>query len=253
MLPNFKEKLDKTAVFTPKMALDYRIRQNGKPDFPVPKAVVFCVNWNLLDYILNNYEYKEVEGFPARCYLLDDILVVSKYGIGAPTTVSLMEELIAYGVKNFISIGNAGAISEELKIGELVVCEKAIRDEGVSYHYIAESKYALASSELTEMLKKSLEMRNLRYCAGTSWTTDAFYRETIDEVNHYKAEGVLTVEMEASAIFSVAEYRGVKACAIFTISDIVSSGEWKPAWKEAKVSYSDLFDAVMDFLKRFCE
>lgn len=254
MLPNFKEKYKSNVVFTPEMALHYRIKREGKPNFPVPKAVIFCVNKELLNYILKNNEYDEVEGFFASCYFLrkENMLVVSKFGIGAPTTISLLEELIAYGIKNFISIGNAGGISPDVNIGDIVVCEKAIRDEGVSYHYVPAAKYAHSSSNMTKVLKEVLVNENVDFHSGVSWTTDAFFRETIEEVKHYQQEGVLTVEMEASALFAVADYRDVNISVLFTISDSLADLKWEPKWHspEVKYSYEKLFKASVETINK---
>ena len=90
-----------------------------------------------------------------------------------------MEELIAFGVKKFISIGTAGTLQKDITIGSLMVCEKAIRDEGTSHHYLKPSKYAYASKEMTSKIKKSLDKFKQKYFVGTSWTIDAPYREAI--------------------------------------------------------------------------
>lgn len=245
MLPNYPHKHQKQALFTPQKALDYRICKKNKPDFKVPKGVVFCINRDLLDYILKNYEYREVEGFFANCYLVQDVLVVSKFGIGAPSAVVLFEEFIAYGVKNFLLAGNAGGLSPGLDTGDFVVCEKAIRDEGLSYHYIPPAKY-IEAPEMKETLKGVLEKHNIKYHAGVSWTTDAFFRETKEEVKHYQEEGVLTVEMEASALFAIAGYRSVNLAALFTISDSLASLEWEPKWHELENFYEDLFKVSVE-------
>ena len=68
---------------------------------------------------------------------------------------------------------------------------------------------------------------DLKYHTGTSWTTDAPYRETLAEVKYYRDEGVLTVEMEAAAIFAIAKYLNIKAGAILTISDYLTEESWK--------------------------
>ena len=80
----------------------------------------------------------------------------------------------------------------------------------------------------TETLVRALEASGVAYLTGTSWTVDAFYRETVAEAKHYQAEGVLTVDMEASALFSVAQYRGVEIGAIFAISDSLAELVWQP-------------------------
>jgi len=109
-----------------------------------------------------------------------------------------------------------------------VVCDRAIRDEGVSHHYLAPAKYSSANLELTQQLEQALGELGLPPRRGTSWTIDAVYRETVAEARRYQAEGVLTVEMEAAALFAVAEYLKVPLAAAFTISDSLADLEWAP-------------------------
>ena len=106
-----------------------------------------------------------------------------------------------------------------MAIGDIVVCDRAIRDEGTSHHYLPPDTYAHASPAATARLVDALQATGTPHSVGTSWTTDAPYRETIAEVQHYQAEGVLAVEMEAAALFAVAAYRGVEMGALLTISD----------------------------------
>lgn len=131
-----------------------------------------------------------------------------------------------------------------------MVCEKAIRDEGTSYHYFKPSKYTYVSKDIVVRIKKSLNIFKEKYYLGASWTIDAPYRETVKEARHYQNEGVSTVEMEASALFSVAAYRNVKIGAIFTISDSLAWLKWKPKFHHArnKKGRELLFRTALDVL-----
>ena len=94
----------------------------------------------------------------------------------------------------------------------------------------------------------TLEEKNLAYEVGTTWTIDAPYRETVTEVRKYRDEGVLTVEMEAAAIFSVAEYLNLNACAIFTISDYLTEDKWELHFHLTNKHMENLFFLAKDFL-----
>lgn len=230
--PILKNKYKGKSLVTPQKFLEYQKKLNTHPKFKPPLCVIFCYNRRLINYIIKNYKVKKVKGFAGELYLLKEadnkIGIISNFGIGAPIVATLMEELIAFGVKKFLSIGDAGSLQKDLKVGDIVVCEKAIRDEGTSYHYLKQSKYAYPSKSMVQNIKKILDDSKMRYRIGTSWTIDAPYRETKAEIKKYQKEGVLTVEMEASAIFAVAKYRKVEAGAIFTISDYFSEVEWEP-------------------------
>jgi len=230
--PNFKNKYKSKSVITPKQFLEYRKKHNIAPSFKIPKLAIFCYSPDLMEYILNNYKTKNIEGFMADAYLLEEhnIAVFGKFGIGAPVTTILLEDLIAYGIKNFITIGNAGGISKELKVGDTVICNKAIRDEGVSHHYIPSSKYVYPSKNLLNKIRNHLNKNKLNYRIGPSWTHDVMYRETIDEISHYQKEGVLTAELESAALFSVASYRNVEVTVILIVSDILAKLKWEPSW-----------------------
>lgn len=207
-----------------------------------------------MKFILENHKTTKVEGFNAEMYLLDKtkgkVAIIGKFGIGSPIAVSLLEELIAFGVKKFISIGTAGTLQKDIAIGDLMVCEKAIRDEGTSHHYLKHSKYAYASKKMTNKIKKSLDKFKQKYFVGTTWTIDAPYRETIAEVTQYQKEVVATVEMEASALFAVAQYRNVELGAMFTISDSLAELKWNPKFhfKKTKTGLEILYKVSVDAL-----
>lgn len=230
--PNLKNKHKEDSLITPQEFLKYQRKISEYPKFKPPLGVIFCYQRKLMDVILKNHKTIKVEGFGGDFHLLKEtrnqIGVIGKFGIGAPVAVILMEELIAFGVKKFLSIGSAGSLQKYLKVGNIIVCDRAIRDEGTSYHYLKPSKYAYPSKPMVKKIEEMLKKFGLKYAVGSTWTIDAPYRETVAEVKKYQKQGVLTVEMEASALFAVAQYRKVEAGAIFIISDYLSELEWRP-------------------------
>jgi nucleoside phosphorylase len=232
VFPKLKNKHAKAPMFTPKDFLKYQRSRGRYPKFKPPKGVIFCYSRRLLGYILKNHNATKTKWFCDDFYLLNEaknqIGIIANFGIGAPVAVTLLEELIAFGVKKFVSIGEAGALQRHLKIGDIVVCNKALRDEGTSYHYLKHTRYAYASREMTEKIRKTLEKLNQKYTVGASWTTDAPYRETVAEARQYQKEGIATVEMEAAGLFAVAQYRKADIGAIFIVSDSLAGLRWKP-------------------------
>jgi len=238
--PNLKNKHSKDSMFSPNEYMKYRKKRGTYPKFKTPIGVIFCYQQSLIDYILNNHKTTKVDGFNGEMFLLDEtkgkIAVVTKFGIGAPIVAMLIEQLVAFGVKRFISVGTAGTLQKNIKIGDFIICDRAIRDEGTSHHYLKYSKYAYASKEMTNKVKKSFDKLKQKYFVGTSWTIDAPYRETVAEAKQYQKENVATVDMEASALFSIAQYRNVKIGAVFTISDSLADLEWKPKFHSKKMT-----------------
>jgi uridine phosphorylase len=156
-------------------------------------------------------------------------------------------------VESFLSIGIAGCLDESVEMGEFVVCEKAIRDEGTSHHYVESEKYARPSESLLADAERHLSKRDEPYHVGPSWTTDAIYQETEAEVRRYADEGVLTVEMEAAAVFAVANHRGVEAGALFVVSDYLGLSDWEPKFHLTAEDLQRLGDTAVDILRNRLE
>jgi len=112
------------------------------------------------------------------------------------------------------------------------------------------SKYAYASKCITLRIETALDSHGVKYYAGTSCTIDAPYRETIAEIRKYRKEGVLTVEMELSALFAVAKYRGVEMGAIVTVSDLLTERKWSPKFhlKKTQVGLETLYEVGLKAL-----
>jgi uridine phosphorylase len=98
-----------------------------------------------------------------------------------------------------------------------------------SYHYLEDpSVLALPSENLTTTFMRTLARDGIPYAQEPTWTTDAFFRETVGEIQHYQEEGVVTVEMEAAALFAISTLRGVEMASGFVISDLVAELVWHP-------------------------
>jgi uridine phosphorylase len=234
--PNFHGKHAHDAFFTPKEFVGYARRHGIISDFAVPDGVILCYSRSLLERICSSRETSRIGEVWGEFHLLGEsagrVGVVGKFGIGAPAATTILEELIALGVHKFISIGTAGALARELSVGDAVLCDRAIRDEGVSHHYLEPAKHAEASTALTNTLGRALREVGLEPVQGTSWTIDAPYRETVEEARHYQQEGVLTVEMEAAALFAVAQYRQVELASAFVVSDSLADLVWDPQFHD---------------------
>ncbi len=153
-------------------------------------------------------------------------LTVFHPGVGAPLAAALLEEAIAKGIRAAIACGGAGVLNAELTVGHVVVPLSAVRDEGISYHYLPPAREVRASGVATQAIERVLERHAVPYVAGKTWTTDAFYRETPKKIAMRRDEGCLTVEMEAAAFFAVAQFRDVPFGQILYSGDDVSGETW---------------------------
>jgi uridine phosphorylase len=252
--PNFAGKHAEEALYSPADFIAY-LRRVGAEPAPAPASVILCYQRSLYDHVLRTEGAENP--VPRRGYLGSLVPLPStggavgllgRLGIGAPAAVAALEELAALGTGTVISLGTAGSLQHSLKPGDLVLCAAAIRDEGVSHHYLPPGKHAVPSASLTAALGAALG--SARYQAGTSWTIDAPYRETVAEARHYQAEGVLCVEMEAAALFAVASVRGVRLASAFAISDSLADLEWNPQFHGAEVQQGlvTLYEAAVGVL-----
>ena len=158
----------------------------------------------------------------------DRVGVVGGFGVGAPAAAIIVEELVALGTWRILSVGTAGALQPDGAVGGLVLCTGAVRDEGVSHHYLPAEVEARPSPALTERLGAGLSDAGLTFEQGATWTIDAPYRETVAELRHYQAAGVRSVEMEAAAVFAVGHVREVEVAATFCYSDLLGGTAWEP-------------------------
>lgn len=150
--------------------------------------------------------------------------------VGSSVAVMMIETLIARGAKRIIAVGCCGSIRDDIKIGDIIISTGAFSEEGVSQHYMPGKFPPRADEQLVEALKSTADGKGWDVKTGDVWTTDAPYRETCRKVKEYGEGGLVGVEMELSAIFTVSRFRGVKAGAVLAVSDELHTMEWKPGF-----------------------
>ncbi len=174
-------------------------------------------------------------------YKYVDAPILLMHGVvGCPATAGYLDELTGLGIKKVIFCGGGGVLDKNIKVGELLVVEGAIRDEGFSYHYAPPSRIIYADKEVREKIKGYLNENKIPHIEGIVWTTDAIFRETRQMVEYRKEEGAKIVEMEQSGCIAVAQFRSIKYGAIIYGGDDVSQDVWdKRDWHNRKsIRYS---------------
>jgi uridine phosphorylase len=186
---------------------------------------------NLLD--VDSGAYQKL--FTSRLYPADASAAgISLTGpvVGAPYATMVLETLIAWGAKKIIFLGWCGSISEKIKIGDILVATSAIIDEGTSVHYKEDdNRISFPSERMVTKLKAALDRNHVNYHQGTVWSTDAIYRETREKVKYFQRQHAIGVEMEISALFTVATFRGVDMGAMAVVSDELAAFKWRPGFK----------------------
>ncbi|AHA97338.1 nucleoside phosphorylase [Lactobacillus johnsonii] len=144
--------------------------------------------------------------------------------LGAPAATQLLDWLIAYGVKKDLAFGNAGALVD-LRENEMFIPTKAIRDEGTSFHYLEDSLTVDLNTKFLSQVKKAITELDYKYNEVTTWTTDAFFRETPKKVKQLRDLGASVVEMECSALAACAQFRKIKFAQILFTADTLAKEE----------------------------
>jgi uridine phosphorylase len=171
--------------------------------------------------------------------------------IGAPYAVMLLETLIAWGARKVIFLGMCGAISPEVKIGDIVVPTDSIIDEGTSKHYNAdEGLRSKPSFLIVESIKHIFNKNEIKFHDGLVWTTDAVYRETREKLEYYQAKDALAVDMELSALFTVGRFRNIEIGSILVVSDELATYEWHPGFR--KKQFIKTRKIVAEVIKSLC-
>lgn len=153
-------------------------------------------------------------------------------GVGAALSAGLLEEVIGFGCRKFIACGGCGVLEKDIAVGNLIVISAAVRDEGVSYHYLPPGREVVANEQGVHALAETLRSREAPFRVGKTWTTDAPYRETPDKIARRRAEGCLTVEMEAAGMMAVAQFRQVLLGQVLYGGDDLSGAKWdRRAWQ----------------------
>ena len=158
-------------------------------------------------------------------FLDADVLITLGY-VGCPACAGNLDLFHAMGIRKVMFCGGGGVLDKEIAVGQLLLVDGAIRDEGFSYHYIEPSRYIYTDPKVTDRIAGYLDEHSIPYLRGLTWTTDAIYRETADRIERRKAEGAKMVEMEQAGCIAVAQFRGFDYGALIYGGDDVSQEEW---------------------------
>ncbi len=194
------------------------------------------------------------EGDPLKIYRYRSgrhAITVCRPGLTAPFAAATLESLIALGCRQFIACGGAGVLDGQIPPGRVILPSSALRDEGLSYHYLKPARTVRPHSKALAALRTVCRQGQIPYLSGRTWTTDAFYRETPAQIRRRRAEACLCVEMEAAAFFAVARFRKVAFAQVLYAGDDVSGKTWKPrAWRKQFQVREQLFRLSLDAVSR---
>jgi uridine phosphorylase len=204
---------DAPSVFQPENLLREARRQRERPSAPVPAVCALDPDGDIVRALRASGRSRHADGW--ACYHTEmdvteqDGIPIGIVGlaVGAPFAVLVAEQLFVSGCKLLISVTSAGQIGPIRPTPYFVLIERALRDEGTSYHYLPPSTFSEADRTLIDRAWSQLSALSLPMHRGTSWTTDAPYRETNQAIEAARASDALAVEMEAAALYAFAQAR----------------------------------------------
>ena len=147
---------------------------------------------------------------------------------GAPACVGCFEDIIPMGARRIILLGNCGVLDRNISDCGIIIPTRAIRNEGTSYHYAPAADYIEINKKYVELFKTILKKHGYPYVSGTTWTTDAFYRETRGKIAKRKEMGAICVEMECAAVQAMCDFRGVEFFQFLYAGDNLDHSQWDP-------------------------
>lgn len=193
----------------------------------VPPICILDPDGDLVRRLRETGTTKPFAGWPCYHTELDTFLLgehevgIVGRAVGASFAVLVAEELFASGCRLLVSLTSAGQIVAAGPPPYFVVIDRSLRDEGTSYHYAAPAEFADADPNLVEAATAALATLSLRTVVGTSWTTDAPFRETAEAIEAARAKGILAVEMEAAALYAFARQTGVQVLCLAHVTNIM--------------------------------
>jgi uridine phosphorylase len=205
---------ESASAFTPENLLREARRQKGLSRQIVPQVCLLDPDGDIVRRLQARGSAERHPGW--ACYHTDLYVFRcdgQQYGIvscavGAAFAVLVAEELFASGCQFLLSMTSAGQILPIRTPPYFIVIDRALRDEGTSYHYLPPSDYSEADPLLTELARGALDAAGFSVQIGSTWTTDAPFRETQEAIDAALQMGILAVEMEAAALYAFAKARG---------------------------------------------
>ena len=201
-----------------------------------PDTIVSVFSHQLFDRLLDFFDGEEIAAthdvdgiWPVyRVWYQGKPFAFVKARLGAPACVGTFEDVLAFGGKRILLLGNCGVLDQSIADCGIVIPRRAIRDEGTSYHYAPASDTIEVNRQYADLFKSICGERGYAYREGVTWTTDAFYRETPQKIAARKAMGAVCVEMECAAMQAMCDFRGVEFFQFLYAGDNLDYAEWDP-------------------------
>jgi uridine phosphorylase len=204
------------SLFLPSALLREARRQKSLPAIEVPAVCLLDPDGDIVRTLREGGKARRFAGWPCYHTELDTFALAGRevgiigLVVGAAFAVLVAEELFASGCRLLVSLTSAGQIAAAGPPPYFVIIDRALRDEGTSYHYATPAEFAEADGRLVESAVGATSQGGPRVVVGATWTTDAPFRETAEAIEAARTRGILGVEMEAAALYAFAQSAGVR-------------------------------------------
>ncbi len=215
----------------------------------------------VLSHLQEKYSVRE-EPFPLPAFFSHSLFAIEgepeisfvEKTFAAPIAVAALETSIAMGCKKLFAFGTCGAVAEHLNVGDIVIPTEIIREEGTSYHYAASGINATPDKHLMECLLGHCSVQKvLPVHAGKTVSTDAVFRQTVTKELGWRANEILAIDMEMSALLTVARYHQIPAVSLLVVSDkhdLKEGSQWHWGGETLQRNRKIAIDLLIGFMRK---
>lgn len=248
-----KQNYTEESVFKLENLLREARRQKGVPECDIPEVCVLDPDGDMVSY-LNKSGRASVNscwaGYHTTMYEVElggQTVGIIGEAVGASFAVLVAEQMFASGCKLLISITSAGTITPPTGGEQFILIDQALRDEGTSYHYLPPQEPARLNRELLDNLQDLKSNPKLSVGIGTSWTTDAPYRETQSAIKKAEENRVTAVEMEAAALYAFAEAKQQPVVCFAHLTNTMAreAGDFEKGIENGSIASLNLIEEVI--------
>lgn len=223
----------KDALLTPQHYFDY-LKTKGEfpPPHKKPKTVLIVYQKAVLNYLLHQYSHQWGKSFLSKVAFLDtaSVAICGGFGVGAPALAIKLEELIAWGVKCFVSVGTCALLTSDIPRHISVVAQKTFGIDGVSKYYADREEGVEVDPELYQLFSSYAMKEGLFPRPVNAMSTDLLFGTTRKEVEEYQSRFAEVLDMESAAFYAIGKKREAKVLSLFVTADSLALDEWIPGF-----------------------
>ncbi len=205
-----------------------------KPVEGMPRVAIACYSHITFERMLKGLKAEEIAATSTangvkpvyKAKYKDMEVALFMIDVGAPASVAMLEDVFMMGAEKVVIFGTCGVLDKSIEDCSVIIPNRAVRDEGTSYHYAPAADEIEVNEAYLNVFTKMLDELHVHYTIGKTWTTDAIYRETPEKIKRRKKQGCICVDMECSANAAAARFREKGLIQFFYAADNLDAEEW---------------------------